>query len=95
MKTLLELGHCLVFTADASTQLVENALLLCLPIAPAAFFERAVELLLRLFAALLNGGDEVLLVRDAKVSRNIGVLQRLQRREGGGWIQMRDRVGEC
>lgn len=94
MRTLLEVCHSPVLPSNACTELLKHAFLARLPISPPPIFQHAVELLLRLPPALFNGRNEILLVRMAKVAGDIGVLKRLQWREGGLGVQVCDRVRE-
>lgn len=82
--------HPAVRARDTSTKLLKDALLLRLPVPLAALLQDAIELFLRILASLFNGGDQVLLVRDAQVPRDIGVLQWLEWRKGGRCVQVRD-----
>ena len=94
METLLHLGQRLVVGGRATTEFLEHASFLCLPVLAAADFEEAIKVLLCLPSALLDGGYEILLVGMAEVARDVGVLEGLQWREGGGGVQMGDRGGQ-
>jgi hypothetical protein len=94
VEALLHLGQRLVVGGGATTEFLEHASFLCLPVLAAADLEEAVKVLLGLPSALLDGGDEVLFVGMAEVARDVGVLEGLQRGEGGGGVQMGDRGGE-
>lgn len=55
MHALLELRHRQVFPTDAATELFKDPFLPCFPVALLPLLQHAVELLLRLLPALLDG----------------------------------------
>ena len=94
MEALLHLCQRLVVGVRATAEFLEHASLLCLPVLAAADLEETIKVLLGLPSALLDGGYEVLFVGMAEVAGDVGVLEGLEGREGGGGVQVGDRGGE-
>ena len=77
MEALLHLGQRLVVAHRATSEFLEHASFLRLPILPTAVFEESIKVLLRLSSALLDRGYQVLFVCMAEVTGDVCVLEGL------------------
>lgn len=71
-------------------QPLEDLFLAVLPVPAHAFVQHAVKFDLRFPATFLDGGNQRLLVSVSKESRNVGVVDGLERREGGLGVEVGD-----
>lgn len=78
----------------AFTKLLEYFLFACFPVSSNALIQHAFELHLGLAASFFDGGYDTLLVRMAEVPRDVRVVQRLEWREGGCWVEGNNLLGE-
>jgi hypothetical protein len=76
------------------TKLLKYFLFACFPVSANALVQHAFKLHLGLAASFFDGGYDTLLMRMSEVPRNVRVVQRLEWRKGGCWIEGSDLLGE-